>query len=862
MPKVLSPLLVEDPAPSNVVVTILPSGDTSGATDTVAINAVLSAGGSVQLAWTGTNWSGAETPYYIDAPLTPATGASLRGAMPWMASDSDNYGSSGGVSGGSVIYVVSSFSGSAAISMSNATGSQYYGVSLQNFSLECSVQPSGYGILVDGAWGACFMSGVCVNSPYSDCLHFQTDSTTSKVPDDWNISNCKFSGSQHGYGVYAANLPDSWITDCESSENHLDNWWIGFSTNTSMTRCKGENSATGAGIHLTGQGGTGRALSLTGCSTHLNYEDGFLFDNGSSGTDGGVYLLSNCFAISDNQAAGTTYSGYRATGSVNVVVASNCYAYGAYYGASQVSSSQGMTFTGSNLSGTSAAVHDDGSNATHLVNQATSGPSTSSPFNVLTFGADPTGTNSSATAIQNAVNAAVTAGGGVVYIPAGTYKVSTTITKNVSGTAVYIVGDGVWATTLKYYGSGDCLRLYDSSTYSSRTVYGGGVIGLTIDGANASGSALSTGIHVGDILKLRLDIGVQNFTYTGSMGVHFDNQYYWTEQALVNLWVSNCVTHVVFDVASGAATTATGSYDRCLLDIIVNQSTDTYNGVVFQNGTYINDGKLAIRGNFVTNTTAPSSAVLTLTGEATGSRTDTGTYSSLLGCQLDIGVECDIVTGTKGAHTLSYGSVNNFIYGCYGTMDFAAAGSNFQTSENVTTGTNFTYSGPIDGDNTLAGNYVGNLTTSYITVYGAGGNPIFIAGDSSGNLTIADNSGAPAYPAFLSGAVFTGAISPSVTALTDGSAVSVNAALGNVFTWSLGGASHTLGVPSNPVNGQQIVIDIAYTGSYTPLFNAVFAFGTDGQPTWTATSGKTDSIAFRYSSLKSEWLCMGWKLGY
>ncbi len=50
-------------------------------------------------------------------------------------------------------------------------------------------------------------------------------------------------------------------------------------------------------------------------------------------------------------------------------------------------------------------------------------------FNVVTeYGADPTGTNDSTTALQNALSAASAAGGGTVYVPAGTYKISSELT--------------------------------------------------------------------------------------------------------------------------------------------------------------------------------------------------------------------------------------------------------------------------------------------------------------------------------------------------------------------------------------------------------------------------------------------------
>lgn len=56
-------------------------------------------------------------------------------------------------------------------------------------------------------------------------------------------------------------------------------------------------------------------------------------------------------------------------------------------------------------------------------------PGTTSWYNIVTmYGADPTGTADSTTAIQSAINAANTAGGGVVYVPAGTYKISSALT--------------------------------------------------------------------------------------------------------------------------------------------------------------------------------------------------------------------------------------------------------------------------------------------------------------------------------------------------------------------------------------------------------------------------------------------------
>lgn len=74
----------------------------------------------------------------------------------------------------------------------------------------------------------------------------------------------------------------------------------------------------------------------------------------------------------------------------------------------------------------------------------TSVPATSGTgiYNVRTqYGADNTGTTMATTAIQNAINAANTAGGGIVYVPAGVYKCGNLVLK--SNVSVYLAGGSV-----------------------------------------------------------------------------------------------------------------------------------------------------------------------------------------------------------------------------------------------------------------------------------------------------------------------------------------------------------------------------------------------------------------------------------
>ncbi|MCR5736146.1 MAG: carbohydrate-binding protein [Eubacterium sp.] len=75
--------------------------------------------------------------------------------------------------------------------------------------------------------------------------------------------------------------------------------------------------------------------------------------------------------------------------------------------------------------------------------------------NVLDYGADSTGGNDSTTAIQNAINAVQNAGGGTVYLPAGTYKVKPSGTGaaalKISAANVLLKGDGIGKTFIRCY---------------------------------------------------------------------------------------------------------------------------------------------------------------------------------------------------------------------------------------------------------------------------------------------------------------------------------------------------------------------------------------------------------------------------
>ena len=89
----------------------------------------------------------------------------------------------------------------------------------------------------------------------------------------------------------------------------------------------------------------------------------------------------------------------------------------------------------------------------------------------------------------------------------------------------------------------------------------------------------------------------------------------------------------------------------------------------------------------------------------------------------------------------------------------------------------------------------------------------------------------------------------SQVALTSASNVSWDArAAANAYLEL--GHNVTIGIPSNPVEGAIISVEIAQPGSggpYTVAWNTIYEFAASTAPTMTATASKTDILSFRYN---------------
>jgi hypothetical protein len=127
----------------------------------------------------------------------------------------------------------------------------------------------------------------------------------------------------------------------------------------------------------------------------------------------------------------------------------------------------------------------------------------------------------------------------------------------------------------------------------------------------------------------------------------------------------------------------------------------------------------------------------------------------------------------------------------------------------------------------------------------------------AGYATTADVSSAVAAAEAASlprtGGTVEGELSPTVTALTFGSTVAVDASLGNVFSLAMTGAC-TLANPTGGTDGQVIRLRVKSNGNALSYGDA-YDFGNAGEPSLSG-SGR-DILAFELDADPSLWCFLG-----
>jgi hypothetical protein len=109
-----------------------------------------------------------------------------------------------------------------------------------------------------------------------------------------------------------------------------------------------------------------------------------------------------------------------------------------------------------------------------------------------------------------------------------------------------------------------------------------------------------------------------------------------------------------------------------------------------------------------------------------------------------------------------------------------------------------------------------------------------------------------------------GALAPAVVSLADAATIAVDASQGNDFRVTIGG-NRTMGNPSNPTAGQQIIFQITQgsAGSSTVTWGSAYEFSAGlPSPTLSTAAGQTDLLGFIYSAAKGQWLLAAFVNGF
>lgn len=165
-------------------------------------------------------------------------------------------------------------------------------------------------------------------------------------------------------------------------------------------------------------------------------------------------------------------------------------------------------------------------------------------FNVVTqYGADPTGASAATTAVQNAINAANAANGGIVEFPAGTYLVGAlTMYPNVfvrgAGrrvTTIYAAAAGITIFNYTTAIAAAAAGVYDLSIWSNANA---NVTAIKVYGANASARLSNVYIENVDIIGNGAEILV---------GI---DGYYAVNSKITNVWMSDCTTGIKYNMCA------------------------------------------------------------------------------------------------------------------------------------------------------------------------------------------------------------------------------------------------------------------------------------------------------------------------
>jgi hypothetical protein len=531
--------------------------------------------------------------------------------------------------------------------------------------------------------------------------------------------------------------------------------------------------------------------------------------------------------------------------------------------------------------------------------------------NVKDYGAVGDGSTDDTTAIQAAINAK-----GAVYLPPGTYQVTSTLSVPSGMAQQFsMVGENAVGVTINYTGSGVFLKMDPSTTpgVSTRREYwklaslyivgpGSGVsgtIGLLLNNALLG--------SISDVYVSAFETGVK---FDGLQLVNDTACYYNTA---TNLVVSSCEIGILFTGQANSNNLFGGRAGECTIGIQVDSNTNHINahGVDVESSATYGLNLAGYGCQFLGCRHENPSATAEVRFDDSGGAQH-GTKNTVIGYWQTTDPEAFIIWDAHRDNTVIWPGMLNLgnsdatsapalltmsrSVGADGlpmvdlTDIYANSGVPIgvryrqtrlgkallmQTllSDGVTYQDTWSFSNDTSNGNPILHAGFGQDTRTLNQVQWGSSSPqsavtgrvgdLFLRHDGSASATLYvkesgtdTNTGWAAYaptasPTFTGGATFSGAVANTPVTLTFASTLATNAALGNYFR-TTATSSFTMGVPTNPVDGQVATWEfLSSGGSWTVTAGTGFSLG--GFTGALSGTGKRDFLTAVYNSSTTKW---------
>lgn len=443
-------------------------------------------------------------------------------------------------------------------------------------------------------------------------------------------------------------------------------------------------------------------------------------------------------------------------------------------------------------------------------------------YNVKGYGALGDGSNDDTSAIQDAIDAAETAGGGLVIFPAGTYKITSQINLK---SKVSLIGAGsnnsTGATTIKQVTTDEHGLFLENTTVSNGN--------LKIENLRIEGTSDGTGNGI-------------YFKNTGSGGSYPPFLYC----SFRDLFISN------FGATSGSPTNYGFNVEGLIVSVIERVVVQQCGNGFFINGDGAGSGYSTVNTSLTLNSCYANGNF-----DGIGYNIDHSTYITLNACAADDNSINYLVNLCSNINLVGCGSE-------YGdpTSATEAIGYKVTLTPSVAFIGCYSYQNPatawlIDSDSkpVLIGCEENSPVSATYSLNAQGAAEV-LSMKNRFTTAVAD-TGLITY-------IDTPVVQAQFT-LTDGATVALDASQGGSFRLSAGG-NRTISAPTNPKQGQVIIIQhFASGGARTLSLNTGsggFRFGTDITGLTATTSGKTDYISARYNLTDDKWDVIGYVKGY